>query len=516
MLGYTAEEMGEMRVHDLVAHPPEEVDANFERVLVEEQLFIGERKYRRKDGSLVDVEISASMIHFGAKEMVCVVVRDVTERKKTEEALREMREAERNRIARDLHDGALQDLTYALAETRHALSEPEDLHLDRRLGQAVEALERMGPELRGAIYDLRVEEERNKPLAESLQNLVELNRGMNPDLDIRLEVDDSFPASLLGEQGAELLRILQEALTNVRRHSEARNATVSLMVRGDLLVAEVADDGRGFDPVQASAAGMGARGMRERARTLKGDLKIDSEPGKGTMVRFEMPLKRKREEPEEVIRVLLVEDHASFRQAAASVFEREAGFEVVGQATSLAEARKILEQGAPDVAVIDLVLPDGYGWDLIKELRAANRRAQALVLTAELGRAQIARAVENGAAGVLHKTADLEEVVEAVRRLSAGEALLPLEEVVELLRFASARKDEDYEAQQAIARLTPREREILQALAEGLDSHGIAEQLYISLRTERNHMTSILAKLGAHSRLQALVFAVRHGVVSID
>ena len=256
--------------------------------------------------------------------------------------------------------------------------------------------------------------------------------------------------------------------------------------------------------------------MRERARALKGDLKIESEPGKGTKVRFETPLKRQPEDPEEEIGVLLVEDHASFRQAAASIFERVAGFEVIGQAGSLAEARKILEQRAPDVAVIDLVLPDGYGWDLIKELRASNRRTQALVLTAELGRAEIARAVENGAAGILHKTAELEEVVEAVRRLSAGEALLPLEEVVELLRLASARKDEEYEARQAIARLTPREREILQLLAEGLDSHGIAERLYISLRTERNHMTSILAKLGAHSRLQALVFAVRHGVVSIE
>ena len=450
------------------------------------------------------------------EEMVCVVVRDVTERKKTEEALREIREAERNRIARDLHDGALQDLTYTLAETRHVLSAPEDPELHGRLGRAVEALERMGPELRGAIYDLRVEEERNKPLAESLRDLVELNRRMNPDLDIRLNVDDSSPAKPLGEKSAELLRVLQEALTNVRRHSGARNATVSLMVEGGLLVAEVADDGRGFDPAVGSTVGMGTRGMRERARSLTGDLKIESEPGKGTKVRFEIPLKRKREEPEEEILVLLVEDHASFRQAAASVFEREVGFEVVGQAGSLAEARKMLEQEPPDVAVIDLILPDGYGWDLIKELRAANRRAQALVLTAELGRAEMARAVENGAAGILHKTAELEEVVEAVQRLSAGEALLPLEEVVELLRFASARKDEEHEARQAIARLTPREREILQLLAEGLDSHGIAERLYISLRTERNHMTSILAKLGAHSRLQALVFAVRHGVVSID
>jgi DNA-binding NarL/FixJ family response regulator len=443
------------------------------------------------------------------------VVRDITERKRPEEALREMREAERNRIARDLHDGALQDLSYALVETRHALSVAEAPELDQRLGRAVEALERTGPELRSAIYDLRLEEERNKPLAESLGDLVELNRRMTPVLDIELDVDSSFTTRPLGEKGAQLLRILQEALTNVRRHSGARNAMVSLMIEGDLLVAEVADDGRGFDSSVGSPAGLGARGMRERARALKGELKIVSEPSRGTKVRFEMPVKRQLEEPEE-IQVLLVEDHASFRQAAASAFEREAGLEVVGQAGSLAEARKILAQEAPDVAVIDLVLPDGYGWDLIKELRASNRRAQALVLTAELGRAEIARAVENGAAGVLHKTAQLEEVVEAVRRLSAGEALLPLEEVVELLRFASSRKDEEHEAQQAIARLTPREREILQALAEGLDSHGIAERLYISLRTERNHMTSILAKLGAHSRLQALVFALRHGVVSID
>ena len=515
MLGYTAEELREMDIHDLVAHPREEVYAYFERVLAEGQLLIGERKYRRKDGSLVDVEVSASMIHFGTNEMVCVVVRDVTERKRTEEVLREMREAERNRIARDLHDGALQDLSYALAETRHVLSVAEAPELDRRLGRVVEALERTGPELRSAIYDLRLEEERNKPLAESLGDLVELNRRMTPVLDIELDVDSSVPARPLGEKGAQLLRILQEALTNVRRHSGSRNAMVSLMTEEDLLVAEVADDGRGFDLAVGSPAGLGTRGMRERARALKGELKIESEPSRGTKVRFEMPLKRQPEEPEE-IQVLLVEDHASFRQAAASAFESEAGLEVVGQAGSLAEARKILAQEAPDVAVIDLVLPDGYGWELIKELRAGNRRAQALVLTAELGRAEIARAVENGAAGVLHKTAQLEEVVEAVRRLSAGEALLPLEEVVELLRFASSRKDEEHEAQQAIARLTPREREILQTLAEGLDSHGIAERLYIILRTECNHMTSILAKLGAHSRLRALVFAVRHCVVSID
>jgi DNA-binding NarL/FixJ family response regulator len=172
-------------------------------------------------------------------------------------------------------------------------------------------------------------------------------------------------------------------------------------------------------------------------------------------------------------------------------------------------------EGGVDVAVVDLGLPDGYGGDLIRELRAHNPQAQALVLTASLDQAEIARAVESGAAGVLHKSAGMDEVVEAVRRLRAGETLLPLEEVVELLRFAGFRREQEHEARQAIAQLTPREREVLQALAEGLDGPEIAERLNISIPTERNHMASILAKLGVHSRLQALVFALRYGVVDV-
>jgi DNA-binding NarL/FixJ family response regulator len=245
---------------------------------------------------------------------------------------------------------------------------------------------------------------------------------------------------------------------------------------------------------------------------------IESQPGEGTRVRFQMALQKEQEEleEEEVVRILLVEDHASIREALASAFEGES-FEVVGQAGSMAETRRMLEetQQAIDVAVIDLGLPDGYGGDLIKELRDAYPQAQALILSAALDRAQIARAVENGAAGILNKTAPLDQVVDSVRRLMRGETLLPLEEVVELLRFASSRRDEEYNARQAIARLTSREIEILQALAEGLDSEGVARKLNIALRTERNHVSHIMTKLGVHSQLQALVFAIKYGVVKI-
>ena len=215
------------------------------------------------------------------------------------------------------------------------------------------------------------------------------------------------------------------------------------------------------------------------------------------------------------VRILLVEDHAVIREALASALGREPGFQIAGQAGSLMEARETLAQGPVDVAVVDLGLPDGYGGDLIGELRAANPGAQALVLSASLDRAQKARAVEKGAAGVLLKTAHLGEVAEAVRRLRRGETLMPLEEVVELLRFAGTKKDEEHEARRAVATLTPREREVLVALAEGLDTEGMAERLHIAKRTQRNHVASILAKLGVHSQLQAVVFALRYGVVEI-
>jgi len=102
-----------------------------------------------------------------------------------------------------------------------------------------------------------------------------------------------------------------------------------------------------------------------------------------------------------------------------------------------------------------------------------------------------------------------------VRLLREGETLLSPQEAVELLRLAGSRRETEYEARQTVALLTPREKEVLQALADGLDSKESAERLNISVETERNHMARILAKLGVHSRLQALVLALRHGVVSI-
>jgi DNA-binding NarL/FixJ family response regulator len=214
-------------------------------------------------------------------------------------------------------------------------------------------------------------------------------------------------------------------------------------------------------------------------------------------------------------RLLLVEDHASFRQTLAFVFDQQPDFEVVAQAGSLGEARRVMRGREADLGIIDLALPDGEGVELIEELRDANPLFAALVLTASLDRAEHARAVEAGAAGVLHKSADVDEIMDATRRLAAGEPLISPEELVEMLRLAGESREEEREARASIEQLTPREMQVLKALAEGLSNREIAERLYMSVDTERTHMMNILNKLGVHSRLQALLFAARHGLIKL-
>ena len=215
-----------------------------------------------------------------------------------------------------------------------------------------------------------------------------------------------------------------------------------------------------------------------------------------------------------MIRILLVDDHASFRQPLAFMMEQEPDFTVVAQAGTLAEARRSLE--GVDVAVVDLDLPDGNGVDLVRELRRANPHGMVLILSGSTDRLQFARAVEAGASGVLNKSSGISEIIAAVRRLGGGEALLTPVETIEMLRFVSDQREQQRDAREILDRLTKREREVLQALAEGLGDKEIAQRLHISTETARTHMVNILGKLGVDSRLQALVFALRHGVVALN
>jgi len=290
-LGYAPEELRGMSFYDISAHERESVDRNVERVVREGRLSLGLRQYRRKDGGLVDVEISISTVPYGNRRVMCVVAHDVTERNRAERALQDVREAERNRIARELHDSILQDIVYALQEIQ-VLQVTSANGGDPALQESADALRRSVEGLRGAIFELRLKETVERSFVSSLKNLVDLNRRMaRGRYELDLVVRDGVPRSLPEGYGRELVRIVQEALTNVRRHAAASHVRVELGVEGGALYAEVRDDGSGFDPGE-SQTGIGQYSMRQRALDLGGEVEVESGPSRGTRVLFRVPLSR--------------------------------------------------------------------------------------------------------------------------------------------------------------------------------------------------------------------------------
>src|SRR3712207_4004697 len=220
------------------------------------------RNYR-KDGTLFWNELSIYPVRDEEHRVTNFVgvQNDITERIRAEEMLSEIRRTERRRIARDLHDIVLQDLSGALQSLRLTDLQAKGSGMALDLEEELEALGRASSGLRSAIYDLR--REKQQPFVESVESLVKLNRQATPEREIRLVVEEGFPRGLSEKESVELLRVLQEALTNARRHSEARNVELTLRTEGEAVLAGGADDGRGFDPGSARA-GIGLSAMRDR------------------------------------------------------------------------------------------------------------------------------------------------------------------------------------------------------------------------------------------------------------
>jgi PAS domain S-box-containing protein len=227
----------------------------------------------------------------GTVLMAVNILRDITENRRAKESLRRVTEAERSRIARDLHDGVLQDLSYTAAALGMIMLQAGDANLKEQLQTVIDAVRRGAQGLREVVNDLRLEGEEGQPFTETIESLIRRNRTMARKATISLHIDEGVPVAPLGETGMQVSRVIQEALTNARRHSGAKEISVILRTDVGDLVAEVSDDGRGFGPDTRPGVGMGS--MRERAVLIDGELEIESEPERGTSVRLRVPLEGK-------------------------------------------------------------------------------------------------------------------------------------------------------------------------------------------------------------------------------
>ena len=207
------------------------------------------------------------------------------------------------------------------------------------------------------------------------------------------------------------------------------------------------------------------------------------------------------------VRLLVVDDHDMFAESLRLALSAEEDFEVVGTADSLRQARKMIVTTEPDVVLLDHRLPDGLGVDSIAELKALRPEAKVVILTAAAEDTMLVSATEAGCAGFILKTSPLDELVTAVRTAAAGEIMVSTELLARLLNRLH------HQHEQPAHVLTARESEILGLIAEGLTNGVIAARLFISVNTVRNHVQSILAKLDAHSKLEALSIAIREGLI---
>ena len=207
------------------------------------------------------------------------------------------------------------------------------------------------------------------------------------------------------------------------------------------------------------------------------------------------------------VRVFLLDDHEIVRRGVKELLEADGDLEVVGEAGTAGEAMARIPPTRPDVAVLDVRLPDGDGVQVCREIRSAHPEIQCLMLTSFADDEALFQAIMAGASGYVLKQIKGADVVEAVRAVASGRSLLDPSVTARVLERLRSGSEED----ELLARLSPQERNILRLIADGLTNRQIAEQVHLAEKTVKNYVSNLLSKLGMERRTQAAVYAARLG-----
>jgi DNA-binding NarL/FixJ family response regulator len=222
------------------------------------------------------------------------------------------------------------------------------------------------------------------------------------------------------------------------------------------------------------------------------------------------------ESSNEAVKVLIVDDHALFRRGLQMVLEGEPDIDVVGEASDGHEALTKAEETTPDVVLMDVRMPKRSGIEATRLIKDTLPSTRILMLTISDEEADLYDAIKAGASGYLLKEISIEEVANAVRSVHAGQSLISPSMASKLLtEFAAMVKRRDERNQVPGPRLTDRELEVLKLVAKGMNNRDIGSELFISENTVKNHVRNILEKLHLHSRMEAVVYAVREKLLDI-
>ena len=205
------------------------------------------------------------------------------------------------------------------------------------------------------------------------------------------------------------------------------------------------------------------------------------------------------------IRVFLLDDHEIVRRGVRELLEAQDDIEVVGEASTAAEGVARIPAAKPDVAIVDMRLPDGNGVEVCREVRSIDGAIQCVILTSFSDDEALFDSIMAGAAGYLLKQIKGNDLVDAVRRVAAGQSLLDpnvTARVLERLRTGPVQDER-------LARLTEQERKILDLIAEGLTNRQIGERMFLAEKTVKNYVSNLLSKLGMERRTEAAVFAAK-------
>jgi two-component system NarL family response regulator len=216
---------------------------------------------------------------------------------------------------------------------------------------------------------------------------------------------------------------------------------------------------------------------------------------------------------------MIVDDHALFRRGLEMVLEGEADIELVGQASDGAEAVEKAAESLPDIVLMDIRMPRSNGIEACRAMKEAAPSAKIVILTISDEEEDLFEAIRAGASGYLLKDIPLDEVADTVRAVHGGQSLINPSMAGKLLtEFAAlARRDDEERAQEVPApRLTEREMQVLKLVARGMNNRDIAKELFISENTVKNHVRNILEKLQIHSRMEAVMVAVREKLIEFS